>query len=401
MNLMDIEQECIRRERFHNLVSSGLLNPRDYYDDIGRVAHVYEVDANRRAKDHLRMLKKAVRQVAETTTVPIKRQEMGGVVRYALSREARRLWHAMRGIGLAPKAWGREREMHPHLALGMRMARKWEPKLRYFKNTSDELLVNEEYPRRILTHVVKVIRRVGCSPKVISRIQRLTRQRSDNLEECCKYVLAILRVHARPLVLRVDLYVEAEAKEAAKEGKIKRALRKLARNLGEDRIVPDVLGYIIKLENGYDRGIHLHVMVILDGDKHFQSYKLAEQLRMYWIHECVGSPQFASGFNCYLRKDEYPFNCIGHVHYLDGNALRGVLEALKYVTKTDMEFLLPKSLGKSLRKGQVPPVPLDGKRRGAPRKNGDDVALAEGILLGWKAEQRSARKGSRRTPQRV
>lgn len=387
MNPQDSEVGCMRRERFHNLVSSGIVSSRDYYDDMGRSSHVYEIGENKRAKDYLSCLKKTVKVVVDTTTEPVKRQVMGSVVRYALSPEARRLWHAMRGIGVAPKAWGREREMHPYLALGFRLARKWEPKLRYFSSTSGNLLVNEEYPRRILTHLVKVIRRVGGSPEVSNRIKRLTRQHSENLEKYCKYILDILRNHARPLVLRVDLYFEAEAKDAAMEGKIEQALRKFSRNLGEDRIVSDVLGYIIKIENGYDRGIHLHVMAILDGGKHFQSYKLAEQIRMYWIHECVGSPQFASGFNCYLRKHEYHFNCIGHVHYTDEEMLRGLLEALKYITKTDVEFLLPKTLVKSLRKGQAPSLSPDGKKRGAPRKDGAGMALAEGVLLGWKADR--------------
>lgn len=385
MNMIAAESDFARKERFHNLVSSGILMPRYLYDDMGASTTVYEVGHNKRAKDHLHSLKEAVRAVVETTTAPVKRQVMGGVVRYALSPAARRLWHAMRGIGLAPKAFGREREMHPYLSIGFRLARKWEPRLRHFRSTGGDLLVNEEYPRRIMIHMVKVIRRCADLPKVSNRIKRLTRQHPENLKECCEYVLAILRTYARLLVLRVDLYVDAEAKEAAMEGKIEQAIKKFSRNLGESRIVLDVIGYIIKLENGYDRGIHLHVMIILDGDKHFQSYKLGEQIRMYWIHKCVGSSQFASGFNCYLRKDEYSFNCIGHVHYTDEAMLRGLLEALKYMTKTDVEFLLPKTLGKSLRKGQAPSLPPDGRKRGAPRKHGPDMSLAEDILLGRRA----------------
>src|SRR5690606_19573116 len=108
----------------------------------------------------------------------------------------------------------------------------------------------------------------------------------------------------------------------------------------------------------------------------------AEMIKMYWIHDCVGSPELASGFNCYLRKDEYHYNAIGHVHYTDESALMGVRNAIHYLTRTDCHFLLPKSFGKNLRKGQDPRRPQGGKRRGAPRKLGNDVSLAERILLG-------------------
>ena len=383
-------------ERFHNLVSSGILIPHACYDDKGDQQFGYEVGENKQATDYLRRLRAAIKRVAQSKAPPYKQWGNANPAWYSMSQEAQRLWHAIRGIGRAPKAWGREKEMHPYLRLGVHLARKWEPRLRFFTNTSSELLVGEEYPRRVLTHVVNVIRRVCRSRKFKIRIARLERQESENFESCCNYFMSILRVHARPLVLRTDLYVEAEARKAAEEGKIEQAVEKFIRNLREDRIVPDVLGYIIKREHGYDRGIHLHLMAILDGDKHFQSYKLTEIIKMYWIHECVGSPEFASGFNCYHRKDEYRYNAIGLVHYTDESMLRGVLEAIKYLTKTDGDFLLPEAFGKNMRKGQSPMRPEGDIRRGAPRKFGNDTSLAESILLGWKAGNRSTRKLSRR-----
>lgn len=383
-------------ERFHNLVSSGILIPHQWFDDLGDQQYGYEAGENKQATDYLCNLRAAIIRVAQSKAPPCKQWGNANPARYMMSLEAKLLWHAIRGIGRAPKAWGREKEMYPYLRLGVHLARKWEPRLRFFTNTSSELLVGEEYPRRMLTHVVNVIRRVCRSEKFKQRIERLERQHSENLESCCNYFLSILRIHARPLVLRADLYVEAEAKKAAEEGKIERAVEKFIRNLREGRIVSDVRGYIIKREHGYDGGIHLHLLAILDGDKHFQSYKLTEIIKMYWIHECVGSPEFASGFNCYLRMDEYLYNAIGLVHYTDGSMLRGVLEAIQYLTKTDGDFLLPEAFGKNMRKGQSPKLPKRDVRRGAPRKFGNDTSLAETILLGWKAANRSTKRLSMR-----
>lgn len=368
-------------EKFHNLVSSGILIPFEGCSEQGEHRYGYEVGENAEAVKYLDCLQNAIKRVAKSKAPPWTQVSTGKSPRYAISREGRLLWNAIRGVGRAPKAWGREGDMHPYLAVGMRLARKWEPRLRFFTNTSSELLIGEAYPRRMLAHLMRVIRRVCTSVGFRRRIEQLERQDRDNFESCCEYFLSILRAYARPLVLRVDLYVEAEAKKAAEEGRIEQAVEKFIRNFREGRIIRDVLGYIIKREHAYDRGVHLHLMAIVDGGKHFQSYKLAELLKMYWIHECVGSPEFASGFNCYLRKDEYRFNAIGHVHYMDEAMLHGVRDAIQYLTKTDGHFLLPKSFGKNLRKGQSPKR-HEGSRRGAPRKFPNDVSLAERILLG-------------------
>lgn len=358
----------------HELVSARLLAPNDWYDEEGQHCS-YDVGENKEAVDYLTRLRDAVKLTARTKNPPW--SEARG--RWVISREARVLWSAFRGIGLAPKALGRESQMHPYLRVGFRLGTKWYPRLRFFATGSGSLGA-EEYPRRMMAHIVRVIRRVCSTKKFKRRIAGMDRQYLENYKACAKYFLSLLREHARLLTLRVDLYLEAEGKEAAREGEIEVALEKFIRNLRQSRITPHVLGYIIKREDAYDRGIHLHVMVMIDGHKHFRSYKLAEIIRLYWIHSCVGSPTFGSGFNCYLRKDSYLYNGIGLVHYTDGNMLRGVRDMLHYLTKTDGHFLVPKSFGKNLRKGQTPDSGA-AKRGGALRKLGTDMSEAERILL--------------------
>lgn len=376
-----IQRASLAGERFHNLVSSRLVTPIDWIDDSGELKTTYECNENWQAVEYLDTLRSAVKKIAHSTTAAWVEQRYGSRGLYVLSVEARVLWHAFRSVALAPKAWGRERHMHPYVAIGVRLARKWEPRLRGCTNTRSDLLIAEEYPRRIIGHIVRVIRRVSSSESFQRRVQQLARQQRDNANSCRNYFLAILRSHARPLLLRVDLYVDGEAKKAALEGKIELAVEKFVRSLRESRIIPDVLGYIVRREAAYDRGIHFHVMVMVDGDEHAKTYGLTEMLKQYWIDECVGSPTLASGFNCYLRKDEYPFNALGHVHYADENALRGVRHAINYLVKTDGHFLVPETFGKNLRKGQAPRPRSDGRRRGAPRKHGSDVSLAERILF--------------------
>lgn len=366
-------------ERFTNLVSSGVITAIGWMDESGERHSFYECGANKEAVNYLNVLRNVIKDISRSTAAPWKEVWVGRKVRYRISREAKSLWHAIRGIDVVAKAWGRERDMHPLAAIGVLLARKWAPRLRWFSNTNSDLLLDEEYPRRALSHLVRVIRRVCLSKTFVRRVTQLERLGEDNERSCLKYFLSILRTHARPLVLRVDLYVDGVAKSAAGQGKIERALEKFVRNLREGRIISDLLGYIIKREDAYDRRHHFHVMVMVDGDVHSNAYGLAEMVKTYWIDECVGSPLLASGFNCYLRKDEYRYNAIGHVHYANENALRGVRDAINYLTKTDGHFLPPKMFGKNLRKGRPPKKNAD-VRPGAPRKG--DMLLAERILLG-------------------
>ena len=369
------------KERFHNLVSSGLVSPRQWIDSVGVHHYAYFIDENKDAVRQLDSIRAIVMRIAKSKEPPWMAFQFRGGLRYKLSGDARRLWHVIRGVDLVHKAWGREKEMHPYVALGVRLFRKWEPHLRWYTNPNAELMISEELPRRIIWRIVRVIRRVCSSGRFVNRVRRLDRQRWENFRSCGGYVLSILRDHARPLVLRADFYLEGQAKSVALERKVERAVQKLIRNLRESRIIPDILGYIVKRENAYDRGMHLHVMVFVDGNLHSNTYGLTEMLIAYWIYECVGSPELASGFNCYNRKDEYLFNGLGHVHYADENALRGVRDALLYLSKTDGHFLLPDGFGKSLRKGQEKPLAARVLRRGAPRKHSSHLEVARRILM--------------------
>ena len=54
-----------RGERFHNLVSSGVLTPVEWFDDAGERRCIYEVGENKSAVDYLWSLRNAVKKVAE------------------------------------------------------------------------------------------------------------------------------------------------------------------------------------------------------------------------------------------------------------------------------------------------------------------------------------------------
>ena len=86
----------------------------------------------------------------------------------------------------------------------------------------------------------------------------------------------------------------------------------------------------------------------------------------------------ASFKNCWTRRREYRFNCLGLLHYSDSRMLMGLREAVEYICKDDGHTFLTGAYGKALRKGQPPRVRAE-TRPGAPRKA--DLSVARTVLL--------------------
>lgn len=369
------EMTLVRSKRFSDLAATDLMI-RHCLREGGAERIVYEVGAVRQMAWYLDSLERSIKRVASGTWSPLECDKRG----CRLTLEAKSFWHVLRNVDKAPEELCEGRRLNPWLKVGLHLARKWEPRLRWFVGREGVLCVNEAYPRRVAVHIVNVIRRVCSSGPFRAWVHNDGRNATENYASCCEYLLSILRVHARPLVLRIDLYFEGGAKEVSDSPEAKLAYSKFMRHLSNSNIVPDVIGYIGKREDGLDRRLHYHVMCLLDGNQHQQAYNLTEQLGRFWVNDCVGSPMLASYKNCYERKEEYRFNCLGLLHYADDRMLMGLREALEYMCKEGAYTLTKKDKSKNLRKGQAPKS-AEGARRGAPRKHGNDLSLAELILF--------------------
>lgn len=300
-----------------------------------------------------------------------------------LSNDGQFLWTVLRDAEAEASALMCEgRRLNPWLTLGLHLARKWGPRLRphAFINPN-RLDVNHPYSRRTMAHVAYVIRRVCSSRKFRSLVNNDTRNAKENYLSCANLMIDVLKEDARILVLRLDLYFEGDARILSESEAAKTAYDKFLRNLREGEIVPDVLAYIGKREMGLEKRIHYHVLVALDGDEHRNAFQLTEQLVRFWVHDCVGGSSLASAFNCWPRRHELEYNCMGLLHYSDSRMLMGLRLALEYLCKEGAHILVSEHMGRNLRKSIRPKARVDASRRGAPRKHGNDVHVAQQVLL--------------------
>lgn len=231
-----------------------------------------------------------------------------------------------------------------------------------------------------LQRMVKVIRRIDRSWIFRNKLATYERKANDNFRSAADFVTGLFSTHSRILVLRIDCYLVKGAKRWAVNGESERVVRKFARALRENKIVPGYLGMICKREHGISRGMHWHWMIFLDGHKHRAAYHLTRALGEKWSELTEGQGTY---FNCYVRRHEYKFNGLGLVKISDEGKLRGIRAAIDYLTKRNC--VLKTNDGKQQIFRRSKPRKTARANRGAPRQASDSLALVRRMLGGGRS----------------
>jgi hypothetical protein len=234
---------------------------------------------------------------------------------------------------------------------------------------------NDPFVRRVLGHVLGTIRRV-CRSRRFKYLENNYRQNAKlRFKAACKYMAELFERHSKLLILRIDLYFRPNQKEWADTAAAGRSIRSFMRALRDGRVLPDMAGWAYRIENGFRRGIHVHLLVAMDGHKHREAATWSKAVGAAWVTKY--SAGHGSYFNCYIRKDWYKFNGLGLVHISDHAKLLGIREALRYMTKAD--FHIATGFTKNFRKGQ-PRYTAGAAKRGAPRNVDHGMQLVSQIL---------------------
>ncbi|MBB6248986.1 inovirus-type Gp2 protein [Rhodanobacter sp. A1T4] len=215
---------------------------------------------------------------------------------------------------------------------------------------------------------VRRIRQEGNAKDFRYWLRSHKRRSADNLVSVCEYFREVFAVYSKILVLRIELnFLEqwrlpgtedcvtyAEVKEYRE-----RFLRDLRRTLPVHYV-----GYVWKLEYSVLSGFHVHVMILLDGQKARQDVVYAGIIGDHWSNVVTAGKGFS--FNCNRDKRAYKRLGIGLVCH-DDWFMRGNMEyAASYLIKPDMyiELVMPDG-DRTFGKGNAP-VQL-ANRLGRPR----------------------------------
>lgn len=293
-------------------------------------------------------------------------------------------------------------QFNPKLDLMIRAARKFQPEIApEFQSVTKTF--SEFHNRKLLDDFAAYVGSESRTKEFKSRLKNSLNKQKKNIDSCCRYMAALFAFKSKLLVLRIDLYAASTWGYTAEYNT---TLEGYLRAMREGRIVPDVEGFIAKREDGIDRGVHIHLLVVLDGQLHWDAANLTKTLGEEWMRRCNGSAGMhpepdRSGlprrrgtyFNCYTRVSQYAFNCLGLIQPSNAKMMKGLRLAIEYMCKETMHLifcplevdadghLVPPAVKKRIRNLRKGNMPKTHSGRGAPRSTNADTTMIEQILL--------------------
>lgn len=169
--------------------------------------------------------------------------------------------------------------------------------------------------------------------------------------EIGRYVDAVLDRYARTCVVRVDLYYRAEAQARLRVERVFDDLSRLIAERERNLIFDHETGYICSVEQGDDRGYHIHAAFFFNGAEVSADIYRAQRIGELWERITRGQGCFN---NCNLEKEKYQDRLgLGLVHRRDLNARDNVHYVMRYLVKNDQHLRLKPVGARCLRKGQA------------------------------------------------
>ena len=294
----------------------------------------------------------------------------------------------------------------PPLAAALKVVGGRATELCSYCRPDGSLPLGEPEARQVVNEILASLRQECGSAAYKTTVENYRRRQGKNLTSCVDYMAAQFEKRSVLLITRVDLYIRPAFKGWGYTREADACYSRLLRSLTENRIIPDVLGYIAKREDGIDRGIHFHLLIIQDGHLHRDAANMARLVGEKWVQICesdvvVQASDYGpetranrgSYFNCYARAEHYRFNGLGLVRGFDADKLRGLRLAIEYLCKEPYQLkpdLQPDSemptislgrAGKGVRNLRKGVMPKGHSGRGAPRRIALDDSLLKSILL--------------------
>ena len=134
------------------------------------------------------------------------------------------------------------------------------------------------------------------------------------LESTKKYIDDLSKKYSKLNIVRVDLgYTKEDSKSITFEDASKDLNKMLNNTRSKPTVFGEMVGYITKKELGEDKGVHIHVAIIYNGNIVREDITKAQQIGEYWKNNITkGKGVF---HNC--SKNEYKNKAVGIIDYKD------------------------------------------------------------------------------------
>lgn len=215
------------------------------------------------------------------------------------------------------------------------------------------------------------------SAKIRKRLHNRKDSRLKTKEKMVNLVHALLHVHSKILVIRVDLGIMRTPESLIKHDIsfdqweseqnsqfILDAIERLNENARHNRM-KHALGYIHRIEYGPQKGFHVHAYYFFDGQTHQEDITWGEYIAKQWKQ--VTNNQ-GSVFICNMKKEDYRYCALGRLDYSDVEMLKNLEQSFDYLCKNDQYFhFTTQKRIHGFRISQPPKIPE--VKMGGPRKH--------------------------------
>lgn len=225
-----------------------------------------------------------------------------------------------------------------------------------------------------LNDCIDRIRNEARSEEFKKSIKNHNRSSKINGESLEKYIKAIYEIHARVLVLRIDLGYRQEYsprtghENAVKYPEAKNDREHFFNNMRSNELFDHMVGYAWKLEYGFHKGFHFHMLFFFDGSKVRGDIVKAKMIGEYW--KKIITKGKGLYYNCNANKEKYGEDCgIGMIKYNDTELMENLITKTSvYLTKADYYArIIDPDIDRTFGKGEMPAPKTSN--RGRPRTN--------------------------------
>lgn len=211
---------------------------------------------------------------------------------------------------------------------------------RYFgKHYGDIGWQNQEYVDELNAAVDKV-RAWARGEGFARRLDNMRRTERKSWSKVRRMLREQRQKYSKSLSIRLDLgYVSKHANGSfqALDISYKEAVEHRAQLVDYicDGPFKEVLtGYVWKMEYGLEKGFHLHLGLLMNGQKVCKDITIAAKVGKHWVDVITGGR--GGCFNCNQKKEAYERCALGNIARDDDETWMYVDEAYRYLTKEDL-----------------------------------------------------------------
>ena len=195
---------------------------------------------------------------------------------------------------------------------------------------SDEECLTDDMLNRCIENILLNLK----NPPLRRKQYAVDEQVDDRNNSSKKLIDSLFDRHGRILALRLDFGYRLDRQHSLPHVCMHRDRLLSFISRQNQKIGDALLGYIWKLEYGFDKSYHLHMLILLDGNQLQRDVVLGERIGESWNNEITGGD--GTYYNCNAFKDKYKKLGIGKIEHYDIEKRQNLLdECAKYLTKHD------------------------------------------------------------------